>query len=87
MLKSTADGSYTVWNTDSSGNVTYDPLGGAVSGTSTALESAEVSFHQDLNGDHIIGVPSGAAASSTMIEAFGVDRAGAGRERLLPQSG
>ena len=29
---------YTVWNTDSSGNVTYGVIG-AVSGTSTALEN------------------------------------------------
>ena len=29
---------------------------GAVSGTSAALESLETSFHQDLNGDGVIGV-------------------------------
>jgi hypothetical protein len=48
---------YGVWYTDNSGNFTSDPLGGAVSGTSTALESFETSFQQDLNGDGIIGVP------------------------------
>ena len=31
---------------------------GAVSGTSAALESLETSFHQDLNGDGVIGVPA-----------------------------
>ena len=37
-----------------------------MSGTSTALESLETSFHQDLNGDGVIGVPA-----TTVIEAFG----------------
>ena len=41
---------YTVWNTDSSGNYVSNIVG-VVSGTSTALESLETSFHQDLNGD------------------------------------
>ena len=58
---------YTVWNTDSSGNYVSNAIG-AVSGTSAALESLETSFHQDLNGDGVIGVP---AASQTVIEAFG----------------
>src|SRR5581483_3765941 len=62
---------YTVWNTDSSGNVLSASISG-VSGTNTALESAETSFQQDLNGDHIIGVPSGPPPSSTTIESFGV---------------
>ena len=31
---------------------------GAVPGTSTALESAETTFNQDLNGDHQVGVPT-----------------------------
>ena len=41
---------YTVWNTDSSGNYVSNAIG-VVSGTSTALELLETSFHQDLNGD------------------------------------
>jgi hypothetical protein len=53
-LKSAATGQYTIWNTDSSGNVTYDPSG-VMSGNSTALETYETSFHQDLNGDGVIG--------------------------------
>ena len=36
-----------------------------MSGTSAALESLETSFHQDLNGDGVIGVPG------TVIEAIG----------------
>ena len=45
---------FSIWNTDSSGNyVSYS----VYSGTSTALESLETSFHQDLNGDGVIGVP------------------------------
>ena len=48
---------YTVWATDSSGNVISN-LTGAVSGTSYALESLESTFNQDLNGDGVIGVPA-----------------------------
>jgi hypothetical protein len=55
---------YTVWSTDSNGNfVSY--LTGIASGSSTALESLETSFHQDLNGDGTIGV------RSTVIESYG----------------
>jgi serralysin len=50
---------FSIWNTDSSGNFqSYT----ALSGTSTALESLETSFHQDLNGDGVIGVPAAAAS-------------------------
>ena len=47
---------YTVWDTDRSGNVVSAPIGN-VSGTSAALESREVSFNDDLNGDGTIGIP------------------------------
>ena len=50
--------------TDSSGN--YVSSTGIVSGASAALESLETSFHQDLNGDGVIGVPATVA-----IESFG----------------
>lgn len=33
---------------------------GPVSGNSVQLESMEAIFHQDLNGDGVIGVPSSA---------------------------
>ena len=55
---------YTVWNTDSNGNYISHAIG-TVSGTSSALESLETSFHQDLNGDGVIGVPG------AVIEAYG----------------
>ncbi len=73
-LKSAATGQYTVWITDSSGNVDYDPSG-SLSGSSAALESYETSFHQDLNSDGVIGIP---ATISTVIESFGVDQPGRG---------
>ena len=47
---------YTVWTTDSNGNYISNVIG-AVSGTSTALESIEPIFDQDLNGDGVIGLP------------------------------
>jgi 20S proteasome alpha/beta subunit len=57
---------YGIWNTDSSGN--YVSNSAVMSGTSTALESFETSFHQDLNGDGLIGLPT---LPKTVIEAFG----------------
>ena len=47
---------YTIWQTDSSGNYLSDS--GSVSGMSATLETAETSFHQDLNHDGTIGVPA-----------------------------
>ncbi|MGY4237963.1 serralysin [Bradyrhizobium sp. USDA 4449] len=58
---------YTVWNTDSNGNDTVNNIG-TVSGSSAALQSLETSFHQDLNGDGIIGV---SALATAMIESYG----------------
>ena len=52
----------TIWNTDSNGNFLSTH---GYAGTSTALETLETSFHQDLNGDGVIGVPT------TVIEASG----------------
>src|SRR5216683_1640867 len=45
---------YMIWNTDVNGNYVSSPIG-VVSGGSSALESMETSFHQDLNNDGIIG--------------------------------
>jgi large repetitive protein len=53
-LKSTSGNQYTVWNTDSNGNVIGNAVGGIVSGSSSALQGIEASFHQDLNGDGVI---------------------------------
>jgi hypothetical protein len=50
-----------VWSVDGNGNYTASVIG-EVAGSNAALESIETSFHQDLNGDGVVGVP--AAASS-----------------------
>jgi serralysin len=57
---------YTVWNIDTNGNDTINTVG-TVSGNSPVLESLESTFHQDLNGDGVIGLPAGTA----VIESFG----------------
>ncbi|MDI2078464.1 hypothetical protein, partial [Bradyrhizobium sp. Mp27] len=49
---------------DANGNYTGN-LTEIVSGGSSALESLETVFHQDLNGDGTIGVPS------VTVESFG----------------
>src|ERR1700687_5692062 len=64
--KVTGADQYTVWNTDTNGNDTINTIG-TVSGSSPALEALETSFHQDLNGDGVIGPPAG----TTVIESFG----------------
>ena len=56
---------YSVWLTDSNGNETSNT--GALSGTSTTLEQYETSFHQDLNGDGVIGIPSGVQPATTAV--------------------
>ena len=55
---------YTVWTTDNNGNYTGNLIG-AVSGTSTALETAETPFNQDLNDDGVIGLKSIVVATMT----------------------
>jgi serralysin len=55
---------YTVWNTDSSGRFLSDNIG-VISGNSLALQQLETSFHQDLNGDGVVG------PHTTVIEAQG----------------
>ena len=59
---------YTVWTTDSNGNYTGN-LVGAVSGNSYALESLELVFNQDLNGDRTVGPTTTAIQTDT--NAFG----------------
>src|SRR5438105_4352732 len=44
------------WNTDGSGNLTSAI--GSLTASSSALQSIETSFHQDLNGDGMIGLRS-----------------------------
>ena len=53
--KDASAGLYTVWSTDGNGNYIANIIG-AVSGNSYALESLETTFHQDLNGDGVIGL-------------------------------
>ena len=72
---------YTVWNTDSNGNICAN-LDPAVPGSSPALESLETTFHQDLNGDGVIGVPRVAA---TVIES--TDRPALSGSATITQSG
>jgi hypothetical protein len=48
---------YIIWTTDSNGN--YISNSSILSGTNATVESAETRFHQDLNGDGVIGPPAG----------------------------
>jgi hypothetical protein len=57
---------YIVWSTDSNGNFVSN-IFNAGSGTSTALESLEPSFHQDLNGDGVIGVPAATQSAPIVV--------------------
>ena len=52
--KMTGGDQYTVWNTDSSGNFVASTA--SLAGASATLESFETSFHQDLNGDGVVGL-------------------------------
>ncbi len=62
-IRNTSTGLYSVWYTDSNGNVTYAPVAG-VAAASPLLEAIESSFHQDLNGDGVIGINGTAIESS-----------------------
>ena len=74
---------YTVWSTDSSGNYVSTSVNG-VSGSSTALESIETTFHQDLNGDGVIGLPPPPPPPPpTVIEAVGSTSLDRGRQQLF----
>jgi len=59
-------GLYTYWTTDSSGNHLADST--PMSGSSSALESLETVFNQDLNGDGVIGIPA-SIQSGTLSQA------------------
>jgi len=60
-----SSGQFTFWATDSQGNFkSYPTHGVALAGNSTTVESYETIFHQDLNGDHTIGVPSATPPST-----------------------
>ncbi|WP_431206389.1 hypothetical protein ACQ86E_03775 [Bradyrhizobium betae] len=66
--KNAPTGQYSVWSTDASGNYTgnfYMPG----SGNTSAFQSLEVSFQQDLNGDGTVGIPSHSNTSAAAIVA------------------
>ena len=62
---------YTFWNTDSNGN--YVSGLGVLSAISSTVTSAENAFHQDLNGDGVIGVQA-VVNTGTVIEANGATK-------------
>ncbi|SFI49069.1 NF038122 family metalloprotease [Bradyrhizobium sp. Gha] len=55
---------FTIWYTDISGK--YTSNAGSLAGNSTSLETFETSFHQDLNGDGILGVAAQVSAHSNL---------------------
>lgn len=64
-------GQFAIWDTDSNGNFVSNYLN-KVSSTDPALESSETLFHQDLNGDGVIGLPPASQPLlGTTIEASG----------------
>jgi hypothetical protein len=67
---------FSAWNVDSNGNYVSNAVGGIVSGTSTALESAETAFNIDFNGDGVIGLY--AAPHTTLQISQGAVTIGAG---------
>ena len=83
VFEDTGSDRYTVWYTDSSGNMLSNATG-YVSGTSAALELFESSFQQDLNGDGTIGVP--VPSNATVIESSGATRLLAAGNTYLIQS-
>ena len=61
---------YTVW-TPTATAISFPILSGAVSGSMQSLETFETSFHQDLNGDGVIGVPGAtveAAGATSLVK-------------------
>ncbi|KWV46858.1 hypothetical protein AS156_20745 [Bradyrhizobium macuxiense] len=71
--KDSVSGNFAVWTSDSNANFVSKILPN-VTGTSSALESIEQVFHQDLNGDGVIGIPTVTVAqipATTSIEASG----------------
>jgi serralysin len=70
--KNAGTGQYNAWSTDSSGNYIANTLS-FVSASSTALQSLETTFQQDLNGDGRIGVPTVVieSAGSTSLTQIG----------------
>ncbi|MGC2775106.1 MAG: hypothetical protein WA418_05635, partial [Bradyrhizobium sp.] len=55
---------FTFWATDANGNYSSN-LSGLVDGTTSTVKSFELIFHQDLNGDGVIGFPSSVSLAGT----------------------
>jgi serralysin len=53
--KDASTGQFTTWNTDSDGNYIANAIG-VVSSADPSLQALEPSFHQNLNGDGLIGL-------------------------------
>jgi hypothetical protein len=71
VWKLTGADQYLAWNTDSSGNCLSSALD-PTSGASAALQSMEISFHQDLNGDGYNGlVLNGSSGGQTLTAGSG----------------
>ncbi|MBR0780540.1 M10 family metallopeptidase C-terminal domain-containing protein [Bradyrhizobium iriomotense] len=69
VWKNSANGHYSVWSTDSTGNfLTTLAAAPEVLGTDASLKALEPTLHQDLNGDGTIGFP---VVSGVTIEALG----------------
>lgn len=66
VWKSVSADQYIVWSVDSNGN--YLTNTAPASGFTSAMESLELTFLQDLNGDGTIGFP---IVSGTVLESFG----------------
>ena len=49
-------------------------IGGSVLGSNTALQSIETTFHQDLNGDGVIGIPVSTAPALMSTNQAGANR-------------
>ncbi|MGY4334580.1 serralysin [Bradyrhizobium sp. LB7.2] len=75
--KDSLTGHYTAWSVDVSGNYTGNIVP-EVTGTNASFQSLETTFHQDLNGDGTIGVPT------SIIESQGSTKAGADGRQFLP---
>ena len=60
---------YTIWTADNNGNYISNIATG--SGSSTALQSFESSFHQDLNGDGYIGLVLNGSSGGQTLTATG----------------
>jgi hypothetical protein len=61
-----SSGQFTFWATDGQGNFQSYPTNGvALAANSATVQKYETIFHQDLNGDHTIGVPGTTSGSGT----------------------